>query len=140
MITFSESVFREIQILWGSSFFFSKYLKFIVHFKNDNQQSQDLACQKQRLFSTQLTWKWPMNMTKMLWGRFEQCLGTFTMLLVEGSSERGLFRHLSNHVFGVRHFRNAKSMRIIFWWEIFKISCRLQQCTKKFTKSFLFPR
>ena len=34
-----------------------------------------------------------MNMIKVLWCRFQQCLGTFTMLLVEGSSEIGLFKH-----------------------------------------------
>ena len=36
------------------------------------------------------------------------------MLLVDGSSETGLFRHLSNHVFGVRNFGNTKSMTVIF--------------------------
>ena len=40
--------------------------------------------------------------------RFEQCLGTFTMLFVEGSSETRLFRHLSNYVFGVPKFGNTK--------------------------------
>ena len=34
-----------------------------------------------------------MNMIMVLWCRFQQCLGTFTMLLVEGSSEIGLFKH-----------------------------------------------
>ena len=43
-----------------------------------------------------------MNMIKVLWCRFQQCLGTFTILLVEASSETGLFRHLSDYVFGVR--------------------------------------
>ena len=41
-------------------------------------------------------------MIKVLWCRFQQCLGTFTILLVEASSETGLFRHLSDYVFGVR--------------------------------------
>ena len=38
-------------------------------------------------------------MVKALPFRFEQCFGPFTMLLVKGSSETRLFRHLSNHVF-----------------------------------------
>ena len=38
-------------------------------------------------------------MLKVLWFRFQKCLGPFNMLLKEGSSEAGLFRHLSNHVF-----------------------------------------
>ena len=41
----------------------------------------------------------PINMVKVLSFRFEQCIGLFTMLLLKGSSEMGLFRHLSNHVF-----------------------------------------
>ena len=44
------------------------------------------------------------------------------MLLVEGSYEMGLFRHLSNHVLGVRNFGNTKSMRVIFFFQTFKIS------------------
>ena len=32
--------------------------------------------------------------------RFQQCFGPLTMLIIEGSSEKGLFRHLSTHVFG----------------------------------------
>ena len=42
-------------------------------------------------------------------------LSTFTTLLVEASSEMGLFRHLSDYVFGVRNFDNTKSMRVIFF-------------------------
>ena len=38
-------------------------------------------------------------MPKVLWFRFEHCLGPFAMLLFEGSSETGVFRHLSNHSF-----------------------------------------
>ena len=51
----------------------------------------------------------------MLWCRFQEFLGTFTMLLVEGSSETGLFRHWSDYVFGVRNFENTKSTRVIFF-------------------------
>ena len=36
-------------------------------------------------------WTW-----SILWCRFQQCLGTFTILLVEASSETGLFRDLSD--------------------------------------------
>ena len=38
-------------------------------------------------------------MVKVLPFSFEQCFGTFTMLLVEDSSETGLFRNSSNQVF-----------------------------------------
>ena len=56
-----------------------------------------------------------MNMIKVMWCWFQQRLGTFTMLFVEGSSETGLFMHLSNHVFRVRSFGNTKAMRVIFF-------------------------
>ena len=42
----------------------------------------------------------------MLLLRFQQCLGLFTMLLVEGSSETGPFIQLSNHVFRSPLFRS----------------------------------
>ena len=45
----------------------------------------------------------------MLWLRFEQCLGPFTMLLFEEYSERGIFRHLSNHGFPNPIFRKYMS-------------------------------
>ena len=40
-------------------------------------------------------------MVRVLSIRFQQCFGVFMMLLVDGSSETGLFRHLSNHVFRI---------------------------------------
>ena len=70
-----------------------------------------------RLFPTQLPWQWSIMMIKVLWCWFQQCLGPFTMLLVQGCFETRLFRHLSNHVFGVRNFGYAKSMRIMFFFQ-----------------------
>ena len=61
------------------------------------------------------------------------------MLLVEESSQTGLFRHLSNHVFGVRNFENKKAMRVIFFFhdnENFSMISKMQQKIKK--KFFLF--
>ena len=79
-----------------------------------------------------------MNMIKMLWCRFQQWSCTFTMLLFEGSSETGLFRHLSDHVFGVHNFGNTNSMRVIFFFKILKICAWFQKCNKKFRKIFCF--
>ena len=81
-----------------------------------NKQYQDWACKKQRLFPIIMTWQWSVNMIKLLWCRFQQCLCTFTMLLVTWSSETRLFRRLSDHVFKVRDSRNTKSMRVIFFF------------------------
>ena len=38
-------------------------------------------------------------MVKVFRFEFQQCFGQFTVLLVEGLSQTGLFRQLSNHVF-----------------------------------------
>ena len=53
----------------------------------------------QRDFLTIFAFAGAMNMIKVPPSSLEQCFGPFTVLLVKGSSETGLFRHLSNHVF-----------------------------------------
>ena len=63
---------------------------------------------------THLPWKWSIKMIKVVSCRLQQCYGPFTKLLLDASSETRLFRHLSNHVFGVRNFRSRKSMRTSF--------------------------
>ena len=70
-------------------------------------------------------------MIKLLWCRFQKCLGTFTMLFVEGYSQTRIFRHLYDYVFGVCNFGNTKSLRVIFLFKIFQISSRFQKCSKK---------
>ena len=52
-----------------------------------------------KTFSTQLTWQWSLNMIKVLWCRFVQCLGTFSILPVQRSSELGFLRHLCDYNF-----------------------------------------
>ena len=80
-----------------------------------------------------------MNMIKMLWCRFEQCLGTFTMLLVEGSSETGLFRHLSRNVFRVPNFGKTKAVMLIFFFsKCLKFNLKFKKATKIWEKVFCF--
>ena len=62
-----------------------------------------------------------MNTRKVLWGRSQQCLGTFTILLFDASSEMGVFRDSSDYVFGVHNFENTKSMRVAPLFKMFKI-------------------
>ena len=38
-------------------------------------------------------------MLKVLLFSFGPCFGAFNMLLIERSSKKGIFKHLSNHVF-----------------------------------------
>ena len=72
----------------------------------------------------------------MLRCRFQHCLGTFTIFLVDASSKLGLFRHLSDYIFGVPNFENTKPMRVILLFKMFKIETTFQKCNKKFRKGF----
>ena len=79
-----------------------------------------------------------MNMINVLWCKFQQCLGTFTMLLLEGMSEMGLFRYLSDHVSGVRNFGKSKSMRVIFFSKYLKFIAAFRIPAKNSEKVFCF--
>ena len=46
--------------------------------------------------------------------RFEQCLGQFTMFLIEAYCRTTTF-------FGVRNVRYILAMNVIFFWKMFKI-------------------
>ena len=77
-------------------------------------------------------------MIKVLSFSFEQSFGPFTMLLVEGSSETGLFRHLSNLVFQSLYVSSEIPQ---LWWssfflEMFKIECKFIKF-KKNLRNFL---
>ena len=86
-----------------------------------------------RDFPSQLATQWSINMVKVVSFRFQQCLVPLTKLLLEGTSERGLLRHLYNHV-----FRKYISYDSHIFWKMFKISSRFQNCQKKFKKNFFF--
>ena len=88
--------------------------------------------------SPQSTWQRSMNMIMVLWCIFQQCLGTFTMLLVEGSSKTRFFRHLSNHVLRVRNFGNTKAVRLIVFFKMFKINLDFKNAAKNWEKIFCF--
>ena len=79
-----------------------------------------------------------MNMIKVLWRRFKKWLGTFTMLLVEGSSETRILRHVYDYVFRFRNFGNTKSMRLIFFRKRWIISAKFQKCSEKSENLFCF--
>ena len=79
-----------------------------------------------------------MNMIKMVWCKFQQCLGTSAMLLVEVCSEMGLFRHLSNHVSRVDNFQNTKAMRVIFFSKCLKFKLDFKNAAKNWEKVFCF--
>ena len=74
----------------------------------------------------------------MLLGKFQQWFGTFTMLLVKGSSKTAPFRHLPDFVFGVRNFGNTKVMRVIFFSKYLKFNLDFKKWAKKWEKLFCF--
>ena len=53
-----------------------------------------------------------------------------------GSSETGIFRHLSDHVFGVRNLKNTKSMRLIFFFKSLKLKLDFKNAEKNSEKAF----
>ena len=64
--------------------------------------------------------------------RFQQCFGRVTMLLVEGSSEKGVFRHLSNIVFRRPLVKNYISCEgESFFLKMFKIESGFPKCANK---------
>ena len=70
-------------------------------------------------------------MVKVLSFRFQHCFGLLTMLLVEGFSETGLFRHLSNHVF--RSPVSSKMHQLSlpsFYWTCSKFILNLENAKK----------
>ena len=73
-------------------------------------------------------------MVKLLSFRFQQCFGPFTMSLVRGSSELGLFRHLSNHIFWSRKFENKSALRVISFLKNFKIESKFKKIQIKIQK------
>ena len=77
-------------------------------------------------------------MLKVLWCWFQQCFGTFTMLLVKGSSEMRRVRHFSDYVFGVRNFRKTKSMTVIFFFKYLKFIADLNNSVENGAKDFFF--
>ena len=70
-------------------------------------------------------------MVRVLSFSFEQYFSPFTKLLVEGSSETRLLRHLSSDVFWSLKFKNTSGRRVIFFKKMFKIEFNLGNAKKK---------
>ena len=79
-----------------------------------------------------------MNLIKVLWCRLQQCFVTFPIFLVETSSETGLFKYLSDYVFGVPNFENKKSMRVFFISKCLKFNLDFTNAAKNREKVFCF--
>ena len=78
-------------------------------------------------------------MIKVLLCRFQQCFGPFIMLLLEGSSETRLSRHLSNHLtayFGIHNSKNISAMRVMFFSKSSFFDLDLKNANKNAEKVF----
>ena len=89
-------------------------------------------------FATQLPSHWSLNMIKTLSLRLNQCFCPLTILSLERSSETGVFRHLSKHVFRGRYFRKYIRYEGHLFFEMFRIYCRFEKRRKKSEKIFCF--
>ena len=82
--------------------------------------------------SSQFFSDFSLNLIKVLSFIFQNCLKPFTMLLLVGSPETRLFRHLSNYVFGNPYFGQYISYKVnVFFFKIFKISFRFAELRKQ---------
>ena len=70
-------------------------------------------------------------MVTVLLARSEQCLDPFTMLLVNGSFETGLFGHISNHVFRSPQFQKEISCEGHLFFEKFLNLMQISKMPKK---------
>ena len=77
-------------------------------------------------------------MIKVLWWNLQQWLGTFTMVLVEGSSEMGIFEH-----YLTRFSEPVISEIQKLWWSFFfskcsKLNLNFKNAAKKLRKCSVF--
>ena len=78
-------------------------------------------------------------MVKVPSSRLQQCLGPFTMFLVERSSESGFSRDLSNHVFRSPQFRKYVAYEgHTFFWKCWKFNVDFRNAEKNWETVFCF--
>ena len=96
----------------NSLFYWEKIL--LISCQYVNKQSQNSRYNYERLFGAQCLSKSSKNMKKLLTSWFKQCFGPINMFTVRKCSHTGLFRHLSNPLFGVHNSRKISPMRLLF--------------------------
>ena len=90
-------------------------------------------------FASQLLSQWLLEPVKALSLRLNQCFGLFTMSPVERSSQTGVFRNLSMHVFLGRQFRKYISYEgHLFFWKCSKFNADSRNAKKNSEKIFCF--
>ena len=90
-------------------------------------------------FPTELPSQWSLKLVKALSLRLNRCFGLFAMTPVERSSQTGVFRHLSKHVFLGRQFRKYISYEgHLFFWKCSKFNADSRKAEKNERKMFCF--
>ena len=90
-------------------------------------------------FPTELPSQWSLKLVKALSFRLNRCFGLFAMTPVERSSQTGVFRHLSKHVFLGRQFRKYISYEgHLFFWKCSKFNADSRNAKKNSEKIFCF--
>ena len=79
-------------------------------------------------------------MTVLYHFSLEQCFGPFGMLPFEKFSEKGLFRHLSHHVFRSPEVQKNMSYESHLFFKMFKVESKFRKCKKKLGRYFSFLR
>ena len=78
-------------------------------------------------------------MVNVQWSTLQQCLGAFTMLLVEGSSETGFLRHSYNYLFRSQSFRKYIAYEgDAYFWKSWKFNVNFRNAGKNWEKVFRF--
>ena len=87
-------------------------------------------------FATQLPSEWSLKMIKALSLRLNQSFGPFTMSPVETSSETGVFRHLSKHVFRAQESRKYRIYEGHLFTKCSKFNADSKNAEKNWEKIF----
>ena len=90
------------------------------------------------LFLTQSPVQWSINMAEVVWFTFINRLLPFNILLLEGSSERGLFRDLFNHVFRWPYFQKYISYEIDLFLKCSSFTIEFKILETNWGKAFCF--
>ena len=91
------------------------------------------------IFSNSISLREMGNMIRVLSYGLQWCLWPFNILTVEGFSQTGLLRHLTNPSSADSNFGNTKAMRVVFFSEWSKFWCKFEKFSKQLrNREFLF--
>ena len=90
-----------------------------------------LAYRSERLFQPKLHEQRWINMTKELSFRCQHCFSPLTSYLSKAPLKRDFWDIYLTTSLGVRKFKNRSTMRVFFFYRMFKIQSKCRKCKKK---------